>query len=135
MDCLFCKIIAGDIPSAKVYEDEHTYAFLDIFPTNIGHTLVVPKDHHENIHDIPEETLGHVMNTVKKLSSAVKKGVSADGINILMNNDTAAGQIIFHAHIHIVPRFADDGFKHWQGKRQYEDGEDTEVAEKIGKAL
>ena len=134
-DCLFCKIIAGQIPSTKVYEDEHTYAFLDINPTNIGHTLVVPKEHFENIFDISDEALTHVTRTVKKLSGPIQKAVGADAINIISNNGRAAGQIIFHSHTHIVPRFETDGFRHWQGKRKYETGEEKKVAEKIQKEL
>lgn len=130
-DCLFCKIVAGEIPSANVYEDEHTYAFMDINPTNIGHTLVVPKKHFENIHDISEEALHQVMNTVRKLADPVKKAVGADALNIIQNNGREAGQIVFHSHTHIIPRFADDGFRHWKGSRDYEEGEMEKVAEKI----
>ncbi|MEK7568931.1 MAG: HIT family protein [Patescibacteria group bacterium] len=133
--CLFCKIIAGEIPTQKVYEDEHTLAFLDIHPVNIGHTLVIPKVHHTNLYDTPDETLAHIMTVVKKLSIAIKSAMNADGINIEMNNDPVAGQIIFHTHLHIVPRFEGDGFKHWHGARDYHEGESTEVAQKISAAL
>lgn len=135
MDCLFCKIIAGDIPSAKVYEDAHTYAFLDISPTNIGHTLVVPKTHCENINDISEQDLHRVISTVKKLNSAIQKAVGADATNIMQNNGKAAGQLIFHSHTHIIPRFADDGFRHWKGKRKYKEGEMDKVAQSIRQVL
>lgn len=134
-DCLFCKIIKGEIPSTKVYEDDTCYAFLDINPVNIGHTLLVPKAHSENLYDTPDETLSKLAPVLKKLSIAVKQGVGADGINIEMNNDPVAGQLIFHTHIHIVPRFEGDGFVHWKGARGYNDGEMKEVAEKISKAL
>lgn len=130
-ECLFCKIISGEIPSTKVYEDEHTLAFLDIHPVNIGHTLVIPKKHSANLYETPDETLAQMMAVVKKLSIAIKSAVSADGINIEMNNDPVAGQIIFHTHFHIVPRFSGDGFKHWHGARDYQDGEDAEIAKKI----
>jgi histidine triad (HIT) family protein len=130
-DCLFCKIIKGEVPSVKVYEDEHTYAFFDINPTNIGHTLVVPKEHFENIHDISEDALCQVMHTVKKIAPAIQKAVNADGLNIASNNNKAAGQIIFHAHTHIIPRFEDDGLVHWKGARNYNEGEVLEIAEKI----
>lgn len=134
-DCLFCKIIAGEIPATKVYEDEHTLAFLDIHPTNIGHTLVVPKEHHENIYTIPDELDGPIFSTVKKIAIAVKAAVNADGVNIIMNNDRAAGQLIFHAHIHVVPRFPGDGFEHWQGARDYAEGEAQTVATAISSKL
>lgn len=130
-DCLFCKIIAGEIPSTKVYEDDTVFAFLDIHPVNIGHTLVIPKVHHTNLYDTPDETLTHMMTVVKKLSIAIKSALNADGINIEMNNDPVAGQIIFHTHLHIVPRFEGDGFKHWHGARNYNEREAEEIAQKI----
>lgn len=129
--CLFCKIIAREIPSTKIYEDNTALAFLDIHPTNIGHTLVIPKTHYINLYDTPDKTLAHMMMVVKKLSVAIKSAVGADGINIEMNNDTVAGQIIFHTHLHIVPRFSGDGFTHWNGTRGYHEGEIAEVGEKI----
>lgn len=131
IDCLFCKIITGEIPSTKVYEDDAVLAFLDIHPVNIGHTLIIPKAHHTNLYETPDTTLAHMMSVVKKLSIAVKNALSTDGINIEMNNDSIAGQIIFHAHIHIVPRFKGDGFTHWNGARGYRESEMTEVAQKI----
>lgn len=134
-DCLFCKIIRDEIPSAKVYEDEHSLAFLDINPVNPGHTLLVPKQHFANLYETSDETLRELMPVIKKLAIAVKKAVSADGINIGMNNDSAAGQLIFHAHIHIIPRHLEDGFKHWHSKRPYKDGEINQVVEKIKSVL
>lgn len=131
MDCLFCNIISGTIPCTKVYEDDTVLAFLDINPVNIGHTLVIPKAHHMNVYETPDETLAHVMTIVKKLSISIKKALNADGINIEMNNDPVAGQIIFHTHIHIIPRFSGDGFTHWHGARGYNDGEAEEVSTKI----
>ncbi len=133
--CLFCKIITGEIPSQKVYEDETALAFLDIHPINIGHTLVVPKTHHANLYETPDEILAHLIVVVKKLSVAVKTAMKADGINIEMNNDPVAGQIIFHSHIHIVPRFEGDGFRHWHGARDYRDGEMVKIAQKISEKL
>ncbi len=129
-NCLFCKIIKGEIPSAKVYEDEHSYAFLDIKPINLGHTLLLPKKHFANLYEIPDDALSRLAPTIKKLAIAVKKAVGADGINIGMNNDNAAGQLVFHAHIHIMPRFKNDGHQHWHGK-QYQDSEIDGVAKKI----
>lgn len=131
---VFKKIIAGEIPAARVYEDERTLAFLDINPTNKGHTLVVPKEEYENMYDLPEELFCSVMKTVKRIAPAIKKAMQADGINLIMNNEPAAGQIVPHAHVHIVPRFQGDGFKHWQG-RPYEEGEAEQVAEAIREGL
>ena len=129
--CLFCKIIIrGEIPSSKIYENEYTYAFLDINPVNPGHTLVVPKKHFKDIFDIPEKELCEIIETVKKVSAAIKTGMEANGINIAMNNGATAGQIIFHAHIHVIPRYKDDGFKDWPGGK-YGSGEEKEIARKI----
>ncbi len=129
-NCLFCKIAAGEIPAEKIYEDENFLAFLDVNPVNQGHTLVIPKKHSRNILEIGDETLKELTITVKKLSNKIKTALCADGINIIINNEPAAGQIIFHTHIHIIPRFADDGLKHWTGG-EYAEGEAKILAEKI----
>lgn len=136
-DCIFCKIIAkGEIPSTEVYEDDTVYAFLDINPVNLGHTLVIPKKHYENLFDIPDTELGILGTRVKKVAAAVKKALKADGINVSMNNGPAAGQVVPHAHIHIMPRYTDDGFRHWQGRRGYHNKtEAEEIAAKIKNAL
>ncbi len=134
-DCLFCKIISGEIPSTKVYEDDTVLAFLDIHPVNIGHTLVIPKSHHINLYETPDPTLAQMISVAKKLSIAIKSALNTDGINIEMNNDSVAGQIIFHTHIHIVPRFSGDGFTHWNGARPYRETEMAEVAQKITAVL
>ncbi len=131
MDCLFCKIINGEIPSKKIYEDEFSFAFLDINPINQGHTLLVPKKHSRNIFDIDEETLKNLSPALKKVSIAVKKGTKADGINIHINNEPSAGQVVFHTHIHIIPRFEKDSIKIWQGKPYENELIEKEIAEKI----
>lgn len=133
-DCLFCKIINGHIPSSKVYEDEHVYAFLDISPVNIGHTLVIPKKHVKNLYEMDDETTQQVFTAVKNLAEPIKRAVHADGINLEMNNDAVAGQVIFHAHVHIVPRFETDGFKHWKGT-PYKEGQMQDVLKKIQSQL
>lgn len=133
-DCIFCKIVRGEIPSYKIYEDDETFAFLSIGPNNPGHTLVIPKDHIENVYDLDEKHYGPVMRAVKKVAVAVKKGMHADGINVHMNNDGPAGQVIFHAHIHIIPRFVGDGLKHWPDGK-YKDGEAEIAQEKIKNVL
>ena len=130
-DCIFCKIIRGEIPSDKVYEDENIFAFLDINPVNIGHTLLAPKEHHENIFDLPENVLDKLSSASKKLSLAIKNALNADGVNVTSNNGRAAGQLIDHAHIHIIPRYENDGFKHWKGAGGYQEGEAKITAEKI----
>ena len=134
-DCIFCKIIAGEIPAEKVYEDKRIVAFLDMHPVNIGHTLVLPKAHYTNIYDTPDEEMERMSIVIKKLSIAIKKAVHADGINIEMNNEPVAGQLIFHTHIHIVPRFEGDGFQHWHGPRPYHEGEMAGTRKKIQEEL
>ncbi len=129
--CLFCKIISGEMPSAKVYEDSIVLAFLDLNPVNIGHTIIVPKAHHINLYETPDSTLAQMMIAAKKISIAIKSALNTDGINIEMNNDPIAGQIIFHSHLHIIPRFSGDGFTHWNGIRGYRDNEMTKVAKMI----
>lgn len=130
-DCVFCKIIKGEIPSDKIYEDDNFFAFLDINPVNFGHTLLIPKGHSENLYDLPDEILKKTAPLIKKIAIAVKKSVNADGINIVMNNDSAAGQVVTHAHFHIVPRFANDGFRHWRGKPYPNKESSAKVADKI----
>jgi histidine triad (HIT) family protein len=129
-ECLFCKLVKGDLPCTKVFENEKVLAFLDIGPVNIGHTLVIPKEHHKTILEIPDDTLKELSLVLKHLSGAVKEGVDADGINIGMNNFEAAGQVVPHAHFHIMPRFKDDGLKLWP-QVSYEDGQIKKIADKI----
>ncbi|MEK7539058.1 MAG: HIT family protein [Patescibacteria group bacterium] len=130
-DCIFCKIIKGEISCNKIYEDDNVLAFLDIAPVNIGHSLVIPKKHFLNIYETPEGILTEMMKVVKIISHALKSGLNADGINITMNNEGAAGQVVFHSHIHIIPRIKNDGFGLWCGKKPYQEGEAIKVAKKI----
>lgn len=109
-DCIFCKIINGDIPSYKIYEDEFTYAFLDIASDVYGHTLVIPKNHAENIFDVSIEDLNHTMSTVKKIAEHYKS-IFAGGVNIINCSDKVAEQSVFHLHFHIYPRTENDGLK------------------------
>lgn len=134
MDCLFCKIIAGEIPGAKVYEDEKVLAFLDINPVNPGHTLAVPKNHYLNLEEIPEIELRELIIAVKKVGRAIKEGLGYAGYNLAVNNDPVSGQIVPHLHFHIIPRKEGDGLKLWP-QRQYGEGEMEGVAEKIRKSL
>ena len=111
MNCLFCKIAAGEIPSEKIYEDDHVFAFLDIHPLSKGHTVVITKVHAENIIDLPEEEVGPVFSAMRKIADIVEKAVGAKGLTIGINHRVAAGQAIGHLHIHIIPRFDGDGGK------------------------
>lgn len=131
--CIFCKIITGELPSTKVYEDKNVLAFLDIKPVNPGHALVIPKRHYTNIHDMPDALVGKVAITAKKIADAILK-MGAKGVNIAMNNGEAAGQIVFHAHVHVMPRYGKDSFSLWVGK-EYDGNERALVAERIRAAL
>ncbi len=130
-DCLFCKLVSGTVPiAAKLYENEDTLAFLDIHPINRGHTLVIPKAHHVNIYDTPGDVFQKVMETVHMLAPKIKQSVGAQGINIGINNDASAGQLVFHLHVHIIPRFDGDGHGSWHGN-PYQEGEITSIRDII----
>jgi histidine triad (HIT) family protein len=135
MEDLFLKIIRGEIPSAKVYEDEHIYAFLDIRPVQKGHTLVIPKTRYRNIFDIDSAALSKVMSGVQRIARALAKGLQADGVTIVMNNEPAGGQEVFHAHIHVIPRFTDDGAFTPPHHTSYAPGEIEAVARRVENAV
>ena len=107
-DCLFCKIANGDSPSRTLYEDDRFKVILDIFPLTKGHALILPKEHFTNIYELPDEWCADVMKLAKKMSVMLKEKLGGDGINIQSNNEIAAGQTIFHIHIHLNPRYKDD---------------------------
>lgn len=111
-NCLFCKILRGEIPCSKVYEDEDVLAFLDISQTTIGHTLVIPKEHYDNFLYVPKDLLGKTFAVAQKISQALVSGLGAKGVNILVNTNKIAGQTIMHFHIHVIPRYSvDDNVK------------------------
>ncbi len=109
--CIFCKIINGEIPSQKIYEDDDVLAILDISQANIGHTLVLPKKHFSNILEIEDYDYLKVMDKVKDIALAIKKAFNAEGINVLNNCGEAAGQTVNHFHVHVIPRNINDGIK------------------------
>lgn len=108
-DCIFCKIIAGDIPSATIYEDDEFKVILDRFPSGEGHALILPKNHVANIFEIDPEQAGRAFSLAAKLSRAMKEVLGFEHMNILQNNGTVAGQTVFHFHIHLIPRRENDG--------------------------
>ena len=121
MDCIFCKIINGEIPCHKIYEDEYVLAFLDIAGDVDGHTLVIPKKHVVNILDCDTETLQHVFSAVKKISNHYVENCGYNGCNLLNANDASAQQSVFHFHVHIIPRKNNDGinaFPNFDGAKQ-----------------
>jgi histidine triad (HIT) family protein len=107
-DCIFCKIIAKELPSAGVYEDEQVYAFMNLQQKNPGHTLVVPKEHHRNLYDITEEAAMHVSRASVRIAKAIKAAFQPDGLNSLQNSEPAAMQSVFHYHLHLIPRYEGD---------------------------
>lgn len=134
--CIFCKILKGEIPSFTIYEDELFKVILDRFPAAQGHMLIIPKLHHENIFDMPANVATSIYPLARKMSKVVKEVMGAEGINIVQNNGTAAGQAVFHFHLHIIPRYENDGVqinKTSNGEITLEELE--EVANKIKKLL
>ncbi len=130
-ECVFCKIAAGEIPAIKLYEDEAVVAFLDVGPLSDGHTLVIPKQHFEKLHECDAEVLSKIGGRIGKIAGAVVEAMGADGYNVLCNNGRAAGQLVEHVHFHIIPRNAGDGvFNRWPAY-EYKQGEAEEIAKKI----
>jgi len=122
--------VSGEAPCYKVYEDKDFLAFLDINPINLGHTLVIPKKHSVNILEMDNNLSKKIILVIKKLSKKIKKTLKSDGINIIINNESAAGQIIFHTHIHIIPRSKNDGLKNWPSQK-FTPEKFSEIAKKI----
>ena len=106
--CIFCKIANGDIPAATLYEDEDFRVILDLGPASRGHALILPKCHASNLFDLPDDKAAKVMVLAKKIAARLKEGLHADGINLVQNNGTAAGQTVFHFHLHLIPRYEGD---------------------------
>lgn len=136
-NCIFCKIINGDIPSAKVYEDDHVYAFLDISQVTKGHTLIIPKVHTRNIYDTPPEVAKNLFARVPIIANAIKEAYQPSGMNILNNNELAASQTVFHLHLHLIPKYDDKGFSvAWQtNENDYTPKELQEIAGKINSTI
>ena len=135
MDCVFCKIARGEIPSAKVYEDQLILAFLDIMPASKGHCLVMSKNHYETFTEIPLNELCDLFEVAQKISKAISSALGNKGYNILLNNDRTAGQLIPHAHVHIIPRFKGDRIRLSWSHKKYEGREIEKIKEKIVKFL
>ncbi len=114
-DCIFCKIVADEIGSIPVFEDDHTLAFMDINPVARGHTLIVPKQHWQNLYEMPDEHLGYVSASAKRIAVAVKFALNPDGVSLIQANGQGASQSVLHFHMHIVPRTMGDELKiNWQ---------------------
>lgn len=132
--CIFCKIVRGELPSTKLYEDGDVLAFMDIGPIVKGHALVIPKQHVDPVTAVPPALLSKVMTVVQKLVQAQFKGLKADGVNVHQSNGAAAGQVVPHVHFHVIPRFATDGHKwNWAAKKYDSIDEMKTLADSIRK--
>ena len=107
--CIFCKIANGEIPSKTIYEDQEFRVILDLGPATRGHALILPKEHYANLYELPEETAAKVMVLAKKMATRMTKNLSCDGFNIVQNNGETAGQTVMHYHLHLIPRYQNDG--------------------------
>ncbi len=123
-DCIFCKIIAREIPATVVYEDDDVLVFMDIGPIVKGHALVISKKHYDPVTETPDEIVAKLHLTAKRIADAQMNGLGADGVNIMQNNGAASGQEVPHIHVHVIPRFNDDGH-HWNwNAKKYDDFEE-----------
>jgi histidine triad (HIT) family protein len=130
-DCIFCKIVAGELPSETVQEDQHTVAFMDINPWTRGHALVIPRNHFPNIYEVSDEDLQHTAIAAKQLAVRVKERLRCDGVNVLNASEPAAWQSVFHFHMHVIPRYDDDPLELPVRPRQAEPDELAAVAAEI----
>ena len=122
-NCIFCKIANGEIPSKTLYEDDAFRVILDLGPAAKGHALILPKEHYENLYELPDKTAAGAMLLAKKMAALMKEKLGCDGLNLIQNNGETAGQTVFHFHMHLIPRYKDDGQKiGWvQGKAEAEE--------------
>jgi len=138
-DCIFCKIIKGGLPSSKVYEDEVCIAFMDIQPVNPGHVLVVPKTHSKDLSDLPADTGAHLFRVAQRIAVHMPEvGIKTEGINLLVAHGEAAGQEVFHVHLHVIPRYKGDGFGFMFGPNYKDLAERSEldaIAKKISEVI
>jgi histidine triad (HIT) family protein len=107
-DCIFCKVLAGELPSEKIYEDDYAVSVMDINPWTRGHAVVVPRKHAKNLFEIEDDELAHVVQAAKRVATMMRDTLDCDGVNLLQSNGAAAWQTIFHLHFHVIPRYADD---------------------------
>jgi len=134
-NCVFCKIVAGQIPALKVFEDQHSLAFLDIGPLADGHLLIIPKEHYARLDQIPPQTLGSIVQHFPRLARAVIDATGAEGYNLLQNNGECSGQEVEHVHFHIIPRVPGDGLGYRWKPKKYPHGRDKQVHQSILEAL
>lgn len=130
-ECIFCKIANGDIPSATLYEDDRFRVILDLGPASRGHALILPKEHYANIYEIPEELAADAMILAKKMASVMTTALECTGFNLVQNNGQAAGQTVFHFHVHLIPRYENDGVKLGWKMGELTDAEKEEILTEI----
>jgi histidine triad (HIT) family protein len=130
-DCIFCKIVAGELPARRVDEDEHTLAFMDINPWTRGHAVVIPKEHSKDLLEISDEDLARTAQAAKRLAARMVDRLGCDGINLLNSCGQAAWQTIFHFHIHVIPRYVGDPLQLPTRPQRVDDGELAKVAEEL----
>lgn len=134
--CIFCKIVAEEIPATIVYENEHVLVFMDIGPIVKGHALIISRQHYDPVTETPDEILAEMHMAAKRIARAMMNGLGADGVNIMQNNGKAAGQEVPHIHIHVIPRFNDDGHHwNWNAKKYADFDEMKKLAEKLREQL
>ena len=134
-DCIFCKLANGMIPTATVYEDDDFRAIMDAAPANKGLVIILPKEHADDVFSLPVETQAKLFPVAAKIAKAVKEELGCDGVNILQNNGTAAGQTVFHFHTHVIPRYNGDSVSVTWKQGEYADGEAAALAEKLAKRV
>ena len=134
-DCVFCRIVDGKIPASRIYEDAHVIGFLDIMPANKGHCLVVPKKHSANLIEMSEDDLIATVKAAKKIARALSLSFGNGSFNIVMNNGKEAGQLVNHAHLHLIPRFQKDRLRIKWSHLKYEGDEMKDYADKIKKFI
>jgi len=130
-DCIFCKIVAGELPAEKVAEDDHTIAFMDINPWTRGHALVIPREHSRNLYEIEPADLDATMRAAQRLATRMRDSLDCDGVNLLNSCEAAAWQTVFHFHVHVIPRFDDDPLRLPGAPREPEEGELAGVAAEL----
>jgi len=135
-ECIFCKIAAGEIPATKILDENQVIAFMDIGPIIKGHVLVIPRDHYPDIISVPPDVLSALIVSARRVAAAQVKALNADGVNIIQNNGRSAGQLVPHFHIHVIPRFNDDGYHfNWNPGKYSSPEEMEETAASIRSAL
>lgn len=135
MECIFCAIVEGKIPSAKVYENDQVFAFMDIAPANPGHLLIIPKQHYRNIFDMPADVGSKIMEAAVLLANAIKDALKPDGLNLFQSNEPAAFQTVFHFHLHLIPRWEEDPLRLPWKPSEGDIEEINNIAAKIQQAL